>query len=203
MFKSALISIYSNEAKRLFFSFILLGDNKISIGDKVEIALKLFLALAPVAYMLEILQIWFRDNREFSIFTLMAILLNMGIGGWYHFKYSKQFNWSTLLKKTSLMMLVLIVTYYLLEQIRIIIGHNVLSDGFKVAIQVATLFYPTSKTLKNIYIMSNKEYPPAWIMERVYNFEKTGDVEALLKPNPLTTPQNNIGVEDSTTTNEQ
>jgi hypothetical protein len=50
--------------------------------------------------------------------------------------------------------------------------------------------------------MSNKEYPPAWIMERVYNFEKTGDVEALLKPNPLTTPQNNIGVEESTT-NEQ
>ena len=77
------------------------------------------------------------------------------------------------------MIAVLIAAYILLEQLRIVIGDNIIGNGLKVVIQVSTLLYPTSKALKNLYILSNNQFPPAFIMERLYNFEKTGDLNDL------------------------
>jgi hypothetical protein len=55
------------------------------------------------------------------------------------------------------------------------------AEGFRVTIQISTLLYPTSKALKNLYIISNKEFPPGFIMEKLYKFEQTGDVAELYK----------------------
>jgi hypothetical protein len=52
-------------------------------------------------------------------------------------------------------------------------------ESFKILIQVVTLLYPVSKVLKNIYILSNKQFPPAFIMDKIYNFEKNGDLKDL------------------------
>jgi hypothetical protein len=40
--------------------------------------------------------------------------------------------------------------------------------------------FPASKILKNIYILSNKQYPPSFIMDKIYKFEKDGNVTDLL-----------------------
>ncbi len=78
------------------------------------------------------------------------------------------------------MALVLTLGYSMLEMLRITFGENVLADGFKTVIQVSTLLYPMSKSLKNLYILSNKEFPPKFIMENLYNFEKSGNLKDFL-----------------------
>ena len=79
------------------------------------------------------------------------------------------------------MIAILLLAYTLLESLVLVVGTNMVAEGFRVAIQVSTLLYPTSKALKNLYILSNKEFPPAFIMEKLYKFEQTGDLAELYK----------------------
>ena len=81
------------------------------------------------------------------------------------------------------MIAVLIVVYFLLEMLRLTMGENVIGEGFRSVIQVSTLLYPSSKALKNLYILSNKQFPPKFIMERLYKFEQTGDLKDLYPNN--------------------
>ena len=69
------------------------------------------------------------------------------------------------------------------QKLRITIGDNFISEGFGTIIQISTLLYPTSKALKNLFILSNNQFPPAFIMERLYNFEKTGNLKDLFPDN--------------------
>ena len=62
---------------------------------------------------------------------------------------------------------------------RLIAGDNLAGEVFKVTIQIATILYPASKILKNIYVLSNKQYPPSFIMDKIYKFEKDGNVKDL------------------------
>ena len=78
------------------------------------------------------------------------------------------------------MWMVLIITYILLEMLRLTAGNNLVGEGFKVLIQITTLLYPISKALKNIYVWSEKQFPPQFIMDKIYKFEQTGDLEELL-----------------------
>ncbi len=79
------------------------------------------------------------------------------------------------------MWIILVLVYGLLEMLRITAGNNFVGEGFKVLIQVMTLLYPISKALKNIYILSNKKFPPSFIMDKIYTFEKNGDLNNLFQ----------------------
>ena len=102
----------------------------------------------------------------------------MLVGAFFHNKMGT-FNWVEMFKKNVLMWMVLIVVYTMLEMLRLTAGDNFVGEGFKILIQVTTLLYPVSKVLKNIYILSNKQFPPAFIMNKVYDFEKNGNVKDL------------------------
>lgn len=78
------------------------------------------------------------------------------------------------------MIAVIIFGYTMLEMLKIRMGDNMLAQGFGITIEISTLLYPGSKVLKNLYILSNKQFPPAFIMERLYNFEKSGNLKDLL-----------------------
>lgn len=93
----------------------------------------------------------------------------------------KTFSWLVLIVKTGAMILVTFVTYMILELILIVAGSNILTEGFRAALQVATLLYPASKILKNIFILSNGEYPPEWVMKKLHDFQKNGDLSEFLK----------------------
>ena len=79
------------------------------------------------------------------------------------------------------MLMVVIVTYVLLSIVGKFAGDNMISEGFQILLQVTTLFYPASKGLKSVFVLSNGEYPPKWMMKRVYNFEEEGDLAELFK----------------------
>lgn len=157
---------------------ILIADNRPSLIEKLSYLVSLVGTLAPVAYLLDGLNLWFSTNQQFSSFILVCLMVNMFVGAIFHNKMGT-FDWVELFKKNVLMWVVLIVVYAMLEMLRLTAGENFIGEGFKILIQTMTLLYPISKALKNIYILSNKQFPPAFIMDKIYNFDKNGDLKDL------------------------
>lgn len=172
--------------KNLYYSFIFLADQRFKERtdyiEKFFVVIKLLAAFGPIAFLLETISMWFQNNKEFVTGFIIIVSLNAWLGIKKHRKL-KTFNWETFYKKTSLMLMVVIVTYVLLSIIGKFAGDNIISEGFQILLQVTTLFYPASKGLKSIFVLSNGEYPPKWIMNRVYNFEEEGNLGELFKSN--------------------
>ena len=164
--------------KKIYYSIILLDDNHPTWVEKTQYLIKLLMAFAPIAYVLDGLNFWFTNNKQFASFMIVCLIINLAVGIRYHRKM-KTFDWGEFLKKNSEMMAIVVVVYALLEMLRLTAGANMVGESFKVLIQITTLLYPISKAMKNIYILSNKQFPPAFIMEKIYNFEKNGNLGKL------------------------
>lgn len=164
--------------RHLLCVIILFADTRPAFFEKLKYYFNIILTLAPTIWIIEQISGWYILNRQFADFILVAILFNMIIGAWYHHKM-RTFSYREFIIKNSLMVLVLILGYSMLEMLRITFGDNMLAEGFKTVIRVSTLLYPMSKSLKNLYILSNKQFPPKFIMEKLYNFEKSGNINDL------------------------
>ncbi len=174
-----------NYIKETLFRIILLVDSRPTFTDKLSYFFQVIGTFAPVAYLLDGLSFWFKTNQQFSAFVLICLIINMGVGIRFHVKMGT-FNFVEMLTKNALMWGVLILVYVMLEMLRVTAGNNVVGEGFKILIQVMTLLYPISKASKNIYILSNKQFPPAFIMDKIYNFEKNGNLKELFDTDKTT-----------------
>lgn len=166
--------------KKLFYTLILSADHTASIKDRLTHMGITLLKVAPFAYVLDMMNWWFNENKQFGTFICMALLVNMVVGAVKHIKY-KSFNFHLFFARNCMMIFVVCMVYVMLEMLRYTAGSNIVGEIFKVLIQVTTLMYPTSKVFKNCYILSNGKYPPEFIMQRLYNFEKHGDLQDLFK----------------------
>lgn len=165
---------------KIYFNTILLSDNEISLLERLQYIWKSFITFAPIAIVLNLFNLWFVDNKTFFNGVVACIFINMLLGSVMHIR-KKTFNILILLKKTLLMIIVVLLTYLVLELVLIVAGSNSLTESFRTVLQVATLIYPISKILKNIFILSNGEHPPKWLMEKIYNFQENGDLSKLLE----------------------
>lgn len=161
--------------KETLCRIILLVDSRPTFTDKLSYFFQVIGTFAPIAYLLDGLNFWFKTNQQFSSFVLICLVVNMIVGAVYHHRKGT-FDWVEMFKKNVLMWVVLIVVYAMLEMLRLTAGQNFIGESFKILIQVTTLLYPISKAMKNVYILSNKQFPPAFIMDKIYNFEKKGDI---------------------------
>lgn len=153
--------------------------DSIKIDDKIREYGEWVLVLTPMAYLLSWVGLWFNRNQEFFSIMLCALLINAVIGGWKHWRVSKTFTIRDFMMKNTEMMIAIAVCYFMLDMMQYVAGDNVAGDIFRVLIQVTTLIYPVSKVLKNIFIITDGEYPPKYIMEKIFNFEKNGDLKKL------------------------
>jgi hypothetical protein len=167
-----------NFIKETLVKIILSVDSRPTFTEKIGYLFHVIATTAPIAYLLDGLNLWFKTNQQFSAFVLVCLLVNLLVGAIFHSKM-KSFDWVELFKKNILMWGILILVYGMLEMLRLTAGDNFIGEGFKILIQTTTLLYPISKVLKNAYILSNKQFPPAFIMEKIYNFEKKGDLNDL------------------------
>jgi len=103
----------------------------------------------------------------------------MIMGGFMHHRKSS-FHWQELLEKTMIMIVVVMISYLIMAIMFEVAGHNIIVDTFETTVQVATLLYPGSKILKNIFILSEGQHPPEWVMKKIYNFQKNGDLAEFL-----------------------
>lgn len=164
--------------KRLpFAKMILFTSENVEFFDKVRYFGTSFLKLAPVIYILDNFTEWKSQNEQFNEFMWWILLLNMIVGIIFHVK-NKTFDWKEFLIQNALMCFVVGVVLIILEMFRYTAGDNLAGEVFRVFTQTITLFYPASKILKNIFILSNGQYPPAFLIRRLYNFEKNGDLKA-------------------------
>lgn len=159
---------------------ILISEPSISISERVNYLLSLLLKLAPVAFVLDLVNWWFSENAQFGTFICIALVMNMLVGIVVHLK-NKTFTFPEFLGKNVIMVFVISCVYIMLEMLRYTAGDNIVGEVFRVLIQVTTLMYPTSKIFKNSYILTDGKYPPEFIMQRLYNFEKNGDLQAFFK----------------------
>lgn len=164
--------------KGCFIRFMLIGEDTIPLKDRTQYLSSYLLMMSPVAFVLDYINAWFKANGQFAFFVCMALLINMAVGAGKHL-YKKTFNYIKFFTKNIQMGLMLIVTYIMLEMLRLTAGDNIAGEVFKIVIQIVSLLYPTSKVLKNVYILTAGKHPPEFIMTRLYNFEKSGELKDL------------------------
>lgn len=164
----------------MFDQIVQFTEPDVSIYDRTSNLLSILFKLAPVAFVLDLVNWWFSENEQFGVFIMIALVINMLAGIVVHIT-KKTFNFPEFLIKNVLMGFVICVVYVMLEMLRYTAGDNIVGEIFKVLIQITTLMYPTSKIFKNSYILTDGKYPPEWIMTRLYNFEKNGDLHEFFK----------------------
>lgn len=155
--------------------------DSVTTEDKIKEYGEWVLFMTPIAYFMSWLGIWFDRNQMFFSIVMWAILANAIIGLWKHWRITKEFTWAAFLRKNAEMMTAIFICYFMLDMLRYTAGENVAGEIFRILIQVTTLLYPVSKVLKNIFIITDGEYPPKYIMERIFNFEKNGDLKDLFR----------------------
>lgn len=166
--------------KRIFAQMILIAEPSISTSERLSYLGSLLIKIAPIAFIMNLVNWWFSENEQFGIFVCIALVLNMIVGIVVHLK-SKTFNFPEFLTKNVIMVFVICSVYIMLEMLRYTAGDNIVGEIFRILIQVTTLMYPTSKIFKNSYILTDGKYPPEFIMTRLYNFEKNGDLNEFFR----------------------
>jgi hypothetical protein len=164
---------------KLYFSLMLLYEENTSSSFLKGIVIAI---CSGIVWVADRFGMWFSDNAFFVTGVVAVILINMIFGGLVHHYRYRDFNWKILLTKTSEMVIVLLVSYFVLEIILNIAGDTAVSSIFRITIQVSTVLYPGTKIIKNVYIYSRGEYPPEWLVKRIFNFNKNGNLQELLNP---------------------
>lgn len=177
--------------KTLLARIMLLTYNEADITDRIRYLFDLLLKLSPVVFVLNLINWWFTENQQFGTFMCIALLINMGVGVYYHFKKGT-FQFKPFIFKNLEMCFVVVVVYMMLEMLRYTAGDNLAGEIFRILIQITTLLYPTSKVMKNVFIITKGKYPPKFIMDKLYNFEKNGDLNDFFK----TSKENQEGIEN-------
>lgn len=162
---------------KILARFVLIGDSSVGIFDRIKYALMVIGSFAPVAYVLNFLDLWIQDNHQFTLFISASLFINAVIGAVAHLK-GGTFSYPRFIYGNLLMILIVVSGGFTLDMFRMTVGDNMVGDGFRLFLQVTTLMYPCSKIFKNIFILSNGKFPPEEVMKRIYNFEKNGDLKA-------------------------
>jgi len=163
---------------KLYAWCVLLSAHKPNFWEKLAYYGKLLATVGPIVAMTQAFETWFVSNQIFIGLVLVALIINMIIGGAYHYKLHTFNHWE-MARSNIKMMAGVYALYILLEMLRSVAEDNIVSETFKALVQLTTLLWPVSKSLKNLYIIYDKKFPPAFIMERLYNFEKTGNIQDL------------------------
>lgn len=166
---------------RPIYYVLLITYSKTNLVDKTGYLLHLLTYIMPVGFFVECFDCWFESNKQFLGFVETCIFLNVLVGMWYHLKF-KTFNFEDFFWKNIMMILSIIVVYTCLEMLRMCAPTSFVTEYFSALIQITTLLYPISKILKNIYFLTDKKHPPKYIMDKLYNFEKTGRLDNLFDP---------------------
>jgi len=163
--------------RKLLAHLILMANAKgVSFVDWIRYVWTSLIHFGPIAFLLSTAGWWFADNRQFGLFVSTALILNLIVSGVTHHT-NGTFKWKLFLWRNLEMAFVVSIVYLVMEMLRYTVGNNIAGEMFRILIQVMTLLYPISKILKNIFILTKGKYPPEFLMTKLYNFEKNGDLK--------------------------
>lgn len=148
---------------------------KIDFKDKASYLLESLWTFTPFVLIFTVVMQWYDSNKIFAGSLLAVLVANMFVGVYFHIKKGS-FDISDFLKKNLEMIFYTGVVYIALYTLHINITENLGSEIFLSLIQVVSLLYPISKICKNVFILSDGKHPPEFLMQKLYNFEKNGDL---------------------------
>lgn len=169
--------------KRLIAHLILLGDFERVPPLSTEFFRHYWnciLVGLPTAFMVDFIRKWFMLNATFWMFLFIAMTANGIVGAYTHFK-SGSFSARLFFWRNAEMAFICFISYIMMDIVRQIAGDNLAGEVFGKFVQISTVLYPISKIMKNIFIISRGKHPPEFVMRRLYNFEKNGDLSGLFK----------------------
>jgi hypothetical protein len=164
---------------KIFYGLVLAGDSDSSIWDRITNVSKFLMTFSPILFIFSALEKWYLTYEGFIIAMIIIVSINATLGGVMRAVYGG-FSWGTLLLKTMLMIIIIGTTYLVLELIISRASDGTVVNSFRTVLQIATLLYPGTKIIKNIYLLSDGEHPPEWVMKRLYNFNKNGNLKDLI-----------------------
>ncbi|OFM84563.1 hypothetical protein [Weeksella sp. HMSC059D05] len=149
---------------------------KVPLRDKLEYFVESLFTFTPLAFIFAILQRWFDANSLFAISLVGVLVTNGLVGGYFHYKKGT-FDLPTFVKKNIEMIAYTFVVYYCLYVLHENIKETFSTNLFLALINVTSLLFPVSKICKNVFILSDGKHPPEFLMTKLYNFQKRGDLQ--------------------------
>lgn len=149
---------------------------KISWSDRLEYFLEVILKSAPFLFLYGFLSEWYEENELFAIAISTALLANFFIGARFHWSKGT-FDLGTMLWKNLEMLVVVTGVYLLLGALSTPLGESVAGLAFKKTIEFITILYPVSKALRNVFILTGGKYPPKFVIQALYQYEKDGKLK--------------------------
>lgn len=166
----------------LFFTpVILLFTTKIKLTEKERVFffVESFFKLAPIAFLINSAFNWHNEHEAFlyGLYGIMAV--NAFIGVLTHRKL-KTLDVGEFAKSTLITIVVVFGVYFSLDQMNNSIPDGLLSVGFSSSVQILTLLFPIAKIMRNSFILTNGKFPPEFLIEKLYNYERDGNIKEFL-----------------------
>ena len=165
------IAIWATPIVLLFYF-----DDKIQLRDRVYYFFIAFFKSIPLLMLYSYFSTWRGNNEFFFAGICFALFLNALVGGVYHFK-TGTFDIKDFLVGNTMMIFVISVSYISLAILSIPLDESGIGKMFKMSVQLMTLFYPVSKIVKNVFVLTRGKYPPQFVMKALYNYEREGKLK--------------------------
>ena len=151
-------------------------DDKIHLRDRIYYFFIAFFKSIPLLMLYSYFSTWRGNNEFFFAGICFALFLNALVGGVYHFK-TGTFDIKDFLVGNTMMIFVISVSYISLAILSIPLDESEIGKMFKMSVQLMTLFYPVSKIVKNVFVLTRGKYPPQFVMKALYNYEREGKLK--------------------------
>ena len=165
------IAIWATPIVLLFYF-----DEKIHLRDRVYYFFIAFFKSIPLLMLYSYFSTWRGNNEFFFAGICFALFLNALVGGVYHFK-TGTFDIKDFLVGNTMMIFVISVSYISLAILSIPLDESGIGKMFKMSVQLMTLFYPVSKIVKNVFVLTRGKYPSQFVMKALYNYEREGKLK--------------------------
>ena len=152
----------------------------VSVSDRIKYVLIALYIHTPLIFIYNYVSNWFGANSVFTESASIIILANMIIGGASHFKRDT-FSWKELFKKNFFIILVVFISYLVLEKLFSFFADTFAGSMLKSSISFIVLMYPASKFITSMFILTNGKFPPEYLIKLFYTYEKNGRLKDFLE----------------------
>lgn len=171
--KNTLYNIWNNISEHLAKT-----EYTPNISEKVFYIFKMATIPAFFISIVETFSGWYIVDEKFMLIVFIAVALDHALGSIVHLFFKKDFSIKLNIKGLFIKLTGCIVGYVLFIMIHEIIKDEAfIAKYFKMVIQMMVLIYPAGSAILNLHIVTGGKIPPKWMIDRVTNFQNTGDIE--------------------------
>lgn len=130
---------------------------------------------------------WYIMNEWYMSAVLIVVAIDHGLGTWVHWFIKKDWSTKENLKGLFTKVTMAMLGYIIFELMYVIITPvEMVSDYFRVVIQLMVMLYPGLSAMGNMSVITKGKFPPIGWINKFSQFNQSGDL------NELKTTKNSI-----------